>query len=339
MTGQTMLAGALMDIRHMAAVEREIPQPKAGEALIRVTSAGICGSDLGAYKYGGHVPKGTILGHEFSGEVVALGDGVEGVAVGDRVTVNPMQHLLGIFTDGAFAEYVLLPDARLNDSLFLLTESVSDLQGALIEPLAVSLRGINRCGGLSPDTKVVIQGLGTIGLCALLVLRQRGVRNIVAVDAPGVRLDLAASLGATTHALGGSELGDTVAAVHGKPARPGRFGVVDLVVDATGNGQAFNTGLKLLRRHGRMLVLGSYPGEINADINTLVANELEVIGSLAYDEEFPAALRLVETGQIDVLPLVSHHFPLRDISKAFEQSLNAAESIKVIIDVSGSRAG
>ncbi|MFV8817907.1 zinc-dependent alcohol dehydrogenase [Haliea sp. E17] len=327
---QTMLGCSLLAAEQLDLISRPIPKPGAGAVLVRVGVVGICGSDLKMYRSGALVP-GLVPGHEFSGVVAALGEGVQGITVGQRVTVNPMRSLIGIRRDGAFAEYLEVPDARPGHSVFPLPDSVSDDQGALVEPLAVALRGLNR-SHFTPDSRVVLQGLGTIGLCALLLLRQRGVRNILALDRAGMRLDLAEQLGAIPHTLGGGDLNAKVEAVFATRPGSSRTAGVDLVVDATGSEAALAAGVGLLRMGGDLLVLGTYAGEVALDINQVVAKELRLIGSMAYDDEFPAALQLIADG-LDVTALVSHRFPLAQIDRAMAQSLDPAASVKVLVDV------
>lgn len=328
----TMLAGAYLGNGRIEAVEKPQPVPGTGEVLVKVSRAGICGTDMHTYRHGGYTPEGLTIGHEFSGRVAALGEGVTGVELGERVTANPMCDHLGLFRDGAFAEYVIVPNARAGENLFGLPDNIDDEQGALIEPLAVALRGINQIQ-LETDTTMLIQGLGTIGLCALLVARQRGVRNIVAVDLPGSRLELAARLGATTVALGEQDLANTLNEQFGQAE--GLLGgpKLDLVIDATGSEQALATGIDMLAPHGQIVILGTYAAPITVDMTLFVAKELRMYGSLAYQGEFAEALALVASGAVDVRPLVSHRFALAEIDRAFAQQADAAASIKVILTV------
>lgn len=328
-----MLAGVYRGIGDIALQACAIPQPEASGIVVRVAVAGICGSDLKTYQHGGYVPAGIVLGHEFTGEVVAVGEGVAGIPIGARVTVNPIPALLGLRADGAFAEYVHVPDAIVGESIFCLPDHVDNVQGALIEPLAVALRGINQ-GSVGPESRAVILGLGTIGLCALLALQQRGVKQIIAVDRAGVRLDLAHSLGATVHALGSGDLGDSVHEAFG--VRPGidRQSGVDFVFDATGSDAALAEAVNLLRLGGELVIVGTYPGSVNVDLNQVVGKELRILGSVAYENEFAEACELVAQG-LDVSGLVSHRFPLGQIQQAFEQSLRGDEAIKVLLEPVG----
>jgi threonine dehydrogenase-like Zn-dependent dehydrogenase len=331
-THEKMLGAAYLGVGQVRAESRDIPEAGANDVVIRMHRAGICGTDLHLYQHGGYTPPGTIIGHEFSGVIAGVGANVRGVEVGQRVTANPMQAMLGLAKDGAFAEYMRLPNAQLDGNLFLLPDSMSDDQGALVEPLAVALRGIKHCV-LDENTNVFLQGLGTIGLCALLIARQRGVRKIVAVDRPGVRLDLAKKLGAITHPLGEEGLDDLLKAEFGAAQSMVPAPNVQLAIDATGNEAALNKAIAVVAPLGQILVLGTYTARVAVDMTLMVAKELMLRTSLAYKNEFPEALQLVASGAIDVLPLISHHFKLGDIDAAFQAQSHPESSIKVMLDI------
>ncbi len=164
-----MIAGSYLGAGKIEAIEKPIPRPGPHDVVIRVARAGICGTDIHTHTHGSELAfKGMTIGHEFRGRVSAVGEEVTDIPLGARVTVNPMINHLGLATDGAFAEYVTIPAAALDHNVFLLPDNVNDTQAALVEPLAVVLRGVNR-SSVTPDSRVVIQGLGTIGLCALLI--------------------------------------------------------------------------------------------------------------------------------------------------------------------------
>ncbi len=328
----TMIAGSYLGAGKIEAIEKPIPEPGAQDVVVRVARAGICGTDMHTYTHGSPLAfEGMTIGHEFSGRVAAVGEKVADIPVGARVTVNPMINHLGLATDGAFAEYVTIPGAALNHNVFLLPDEVSDTQAALVEPLAVALRGVNRAS-LTPDSRVVIQGLGTIGLCALLVARHRGVRDIVAIDADGCRLQLAQELGARTLALGDERIDEQLLAIFGEA--PGLIPSpnIDVVLDATGNEAALNSAISRLAPQGEVLILGTYTQPISVDMTMCVAKELSIITSLAYQDEFPEAITLVASGELALEKLVTHEFALADIDKAFVQQGIARDAIKVMIN-------
>ena len=333
MTTDTMLAGVYLGPKNISAVSRPIPKADKGEVIIKIARAGICGTDVHTYLHGGFMPEGTTLGHEFSGHIVEIGEGVIGYNLGQRVTANPMSENIGLFADGAFAQYLRLPNAALNKTLFAIPDSLSHDLAALIEPLAVALRGVKHCT-LNSDSNILIQGLGTIGLCALLIAKQHGIKNIVAIDQQGPRLALAKSLGAKTVALGEEDLASVLTQHFGEQQSIIPGPKLDAVIDATGNEVALGQAINLLSPQGQLLVLGTYPAPINVDMTFFVAKELRMIGSLAYQDEFAEALALIADGAVDVSPLISHHFALKDIDQAFAKQADPINSIKVMLDIS-----
>ena len=227
------------------------PAPADGQALIQVSECGICGSDLSSFKGGLGTRPGQVLGHEFSGTVLAA-PGVEGLSDGDRVTVRPLTpcghcerclagdvHLceagrgddIGYGVSGAFADRVLVPRALVGQTVFKLPDAVSDRAGALVEPLAVALRAA-RLAEPQPGDVAVVFGLGIIGLGAVHWLKSMGASTIVAADPSELRRERALALGADVVVDPGSE--STVAAVAAITG-PGLYGAgarADVVLDA-----------------------------------------------------------------------------------------------------------
>jgi (R,R)-butanediol dehydrogenase/meso-butanediol dehydrogenase/diacetyl reductase len=337
----TMLVGAYLGAGNIVPRQRDIPRANAGDIIIKVMCAGICGTDMHSFRHGGFMPEGMTIGHEFSGVVTEVGDGVEGITPGLRVTANPMVDHIGLFADGAFAEYVRIPNAKLDHSVFTLPDSIDFEQGALIEPLAVALRGIKQCQ-LDDSSHVLVQGLGTIGLCVIMLARQRGVKKIVAVDRAGPRLALAEKLGAIPHELGSDGLEQLLADQFGVCGGMLPGPKLDLVIDATGSEAALAQAINLLQPRGQLLVLGTYPKPITLDMTFFVAKEIRMFASLAYEQEFPEAINLlaeaaldessVDMASIDIASLISHRFSLQHIEQAFQRQADPTDSVKVLLD-------
>ena len=170
------------------------PRPGSKDVVVKVKACGICGSDLTYIKIGGIIraPGGTTpIGHEAAGEVIAVGDDVSGVSVGQRVVINPMLTPSDIGSggpEGAFTEELLVRDARVGDSLLPIPDDLPYEIAALTEPLAVAMHGVNRAEA-KPGDKVVVFGCGPIGLGMVLWLVDRGVTDVVALDLAPERLD------------------------------------------------------------------------------------------------------------------------------------------------------
>lgn len=179
----------------------EVPRPTPGprDVLVRVVVCGICGTDLGYLATGGLRGSGEQpmpLGHELSGVIGSIGDEVEDLRPGMRVVVNPDDDAIGNGgPEGGFCHTVLVRNARSGRNIHLVPDNLNLELAALVEPLSVSLHGVNRAR-VKPGSKVVVYSAGMIGLGVLFNLRRRGVRDIVVVDRQEFRLDLARRLGA-----------------------------------------------------------------------------------------------------------------------------------------------
>jgi len=342
-----MRAAVLRAPRALRVERVEPPVAGPGEALVRVTAAGICGTDYRIWTGERSVRYPLTPGHEFVGEVVGVGAGVSGIRTGDRVAVEPnwgcgscdlcrdgqgnvclQRTAVGIDRDGGFAELVALPEracwpapAGLDEDRLLLTE-----------PLAVVVRAVGRAAPRAGETAAVV-GAGTLGLLALQVLRSRGCRVLV-VSRSDRRLSLARALGAeATVALGA---GDAVAAARALSGRDG----VDLVVETAGTAAAveFTLGAVGFVRPGGRVVLTGLPHEpARVEVFWLVRREIDVRGSMIYQGEFGEALALLARGAVDVTPLLTHRFPLEAIEDALEAH-RRPEAIKVAVFPGGAGA-
>ena len=310
--------------------ERDKPVPGPNQVLIRVRRCGICGSDLHAYK-GKHpdfiIP--VVPGHEFSGDVVEVGEKVEGIKVGDRVVVEPLVtcgkcrfckrgeyhrctslKVLGAQTDGAFAEYIAV-DSKW---VYKLPSELSYEEGAMIEPLAVAVHAVKRALPLGEN--VLILGAGTIGLLTLQVARAFGAINTIITDLVDWKLEFAKKLGATVAVNPDKEdLGKIVNKV------TGGYGV-DTSFEAVGHNVTLNQALEYTRKGGKVVIIGVFEKprtEIN--VMNIVNKELNVYGSLVYNWDFETAINLVKTGKVNVKDLVSDVIRLEDIKQGFERML------------------
>jgi (R,R)-butanediol dehydrogenase / meso-butanediol dehydrogenase / diacetyl reductase len=331
----------------------EPPAPGKGEVKIKVFQTGICGSDLHEYDAGPifipteelHPLTGRkaplILGHEFSGEVVEVGQGVTNVRVGDRVAPDAAQHcgvcymckvnryslceklaFTGLMTDGSFAEYVNVPAY----TCYKLLPEISNEAGALVEPLAVGIHAIRQGKLLQGDTVAVV-GTGTIGLVTIQAARAAGASKVFAIELSKDRKEKAKGLGAIV--LDPTET-DVAAEIQDQTEGQG----VDVAVECIGKAATVNTGIQCAKRGGKIVVVGIFekPGEIN--YNDLVFQEKEIIGSLAYYGEFDSAIALLADGRIKAEPLITGKIKLDDIvENGFEELLKNRESnIKILVE-------
>jgi 2-desacetyl-2-hydroxyethyl bacteriochlorophyllide A dehydrogenase len=314
-------------------------RPEPGEVIVRVTAAGLCGTDYEIWSGARPVAYPRIMGHELVGRVEAAAPDVTRVRPGELVVVEPnyscgdcplcregnrnlclSRTTIGINADGGFAELVRAParccwrasaDAA-RDSLLL------------AEPLAVVVRAVAR-GAPHPGETAAIVGAGTLGLLALQVLRARGARVMV-TSRSRRRFALAAELGAqATHAAADGALAEAARRFSGREG-------VDLVVETAGTAEAVNHALELVRPGGRVVLTGLPHEPTSVSFFSVVRREVTVTGSMIYQDEFPEALRLVATGAVRTTPLITHRFGLDRIGEAFAAHADPG-SIKVALEI------
>ncbi|MFQ5898652.1 MAG: zinc-binding dehydrogenase [Candidatus Methylomirabilia bacterium] len=332
-----MKAAVLYAPRDLRVEPTTAPEPALGEVLVRVRAAGLCGTDYRIWSGDRPVRYPLIMGHEFIGDVAAIGEAVESIKPGDRVAVEPnyscgscrlcqdgnrnlcaRRTAVGIDVHGGFAHLARVP-AR---CCWAAPSGLSDEQLLLTEPLAVVVRAVAR-GEVESGATAAVLGVGTLGLLALQVLRARGAR-VLAVGRTHRRLDIARELGAeVTHALAagpGSEVAKSFA---------GREGV-DIVVETAGTPEAAAHAIELVRPGGRVVLTGLPHEPSRVHFFGVVRRELTLVGSMIYRDEFPEAMRLLRDGAVSVGPLVTHKFPLEAIEEAFTAH-RQPDSIKVAV--------
>lgn len=327
--------------------EVDQPVPNEHEVLIKVHNIGICGSDIHAY-YGKHpyIHLPVIQGHEFSGEVAALGPGVQGFAVNERVTVVPMLHcrhcpncergdynrcpelqFIGCQTTGAMAEFVVVPD----DKVVSLPEEVDYEAGALIEPLAVGVHGVT-IGGIKKGDRVVIIGAGTIGLMTLLAAKAMGAKSVLQTDLDDKKLALARELGADfTCNVTKKSWWEVMSESYGSNG-------ADVILECVGSPQAIQEAVQYASRGARIIIIGVFTTEIPLNVGFIQDHELELKGVVGYTiKDFKTALLLIQKGNIQVDPLkilIMKRFPLQKVKEAYKFiEHNQPSVLKVILEV------
>ena len=294
-----------------------VPEPQLGadEALVRVTLAGLCGTDHRIWTGKRAVRYPRIMGHELVGRLEETGE---------RVVVEPnfscgqcplcqegnrnlclARTAVGIDVDGGFAELIRVP----SQCVWPAPADVADEDLLLTEPLAVVVRAVNRGAPNAGETAAVV-GAGTLGLLALQMLRARGARVLV-VSRTHRRLDLARQLeAAEVHALNEGPLAAAACRFSGREG-------VDLVVETAGAAEAVTQALELVRPGGRVVLTGLPHEPTRVPFFSVVRREVTLIGSMIYQDEFGEALRLIASGAVKTRLLVTHHFKLDTIRDAF----------------------
>jgi len=326
-------------------VEKEIkvPIPREGEVLVRIKAVGVCGSDAHYYKTGKIgdfvVKEPLILGHESAGEIVEIAEGVEELKVGDRVALEPgvpcrkckfckagrynlcpnIKFMATPLIDGAFTEYVGHPA----DFCFKLPSSVSYDEGAMFEPLSVGLWAAEKAD-LKPEDKVAILGAGTIDIMTLQGIIGSGVIDVTVFDVIPFRLNVAQRIGAKS-----------IVDAKEKNVFEQYNNRFDVVFETAGSRVTTHNTVNLVKRGGKIILVGMpSQDEVALNINRMISKEIRISTIFRYANMYPRALSLVSEGKIELKPLISKHFKLCELQKAFEYVINNRDKIlKVIIDV------
>jgi len=328
--------------------EVETPEIGAGEVLVEVGANTVCGTDvriLRGEKTTGIYPP-SILGHEFAGRIAAVGDRVEGYEVGAPVGMSPtipcrrcfyckrdMENVcanwkaMGYEVDGGLSQYVRIPaDAVEAGCLFAAREDIPHEQLALTEPLSCCVHG-QRLSRVGLDDTVLVMGAGPIGLFHLQLALQAGARTVIVSEPSEERQSFARNLGAHVTVDPENEVLAVVVAEH-----TDGFGM-DVVLICIGMPGLVNQAFELARKGGRINVFAGLANEGWAEVeaNLIHYNQLQVTGVTgARRSDYEVALRLIESGHVDVSNMVTHRFPLEEANEAIETSAGG-EGIKVAV--------
>lgn len=319
----------------------ECPMPGVGESdvLVKVHSAGICGTDIHIL-HGEHIVRYPVIpGHEFSGEVVETGSQVRNVQVGDRVTVDPniVDHTcffcrrgeinlcenltaVGVNYNGGFAEYCSMPAVQ----AYKIPDSVSLDEAAMAEPLACSIHGIDRAN-IVPGDDVVILGAGGIGLMMVQLARIAGAKNIIISEPDKKKREMAGSMGAN------AEIDPLTQDVKDEVFRLTDVGA-DVVIESAGRMETAELAVTLARRGGTVLQFGVVSPDKMVKINPydVFFRELTIRGSFVNPFTHARAVELLASKQMNVTPLVTHRFSIDRIAEALETA-QSRDAIKVFI--------
>jgi len=345
-----MLAAVLHGIKDLRVEERPVPELALGKVLLRIRRAGICGTDVHYFEEGrfGQFAMSApfILGHEITGEVVAVADGVTQPTVGQRVVVNPAfqcgqcdycrsgrgnlcrrVRMLGSAstkppTNGAFSEYLLIGA----EQCFPIPAQMDDGLAAMMEPFAVALHALRRAGSVA-GKQVIVTGGGPIGLLTVIAARAYGATTIALSDPVAERRQIALAVGADSvlDPMDAS-LKDRVAALTGDG--------FDMLFEASGAPPALKQAFELVRRGGTLVQIGVFSApEIALPVNQLLVRELQFIGSFRYGNVWEEAIRVVAAGRVNLQPLISRVFPLKQAPEALALACAKTGVVKVQLDL------
>lgn len=337
---KAIVAHAAKDLR---IEDFNMPAPAPGEVLVRMERGGICGSDLHYYNHGGfgsvRLREPMILGHEVSGRIAALGDGVSGLREGELVAVSPSRpcfacayclegrhnHCIDMrfygsampfpHVQGAFREY-MTADTR----QCVRADGLTPGEAAMAEPLSVVLHAARRAGDLM-GKRVLVTGCGPIGQLAVMVARAAGAGQVVATDVMPFTLQKARNVGADA----AHDVAEKPDALERYTAKKGHF---DVMFECSGVAAALSSAIPALRPGAVVMQLG-LGGDMTLPVQAMTAKEIELRGSFRFHSEFFTAVAMMQGGRLDVTPLITQTLPLEDAVAAFDLASDRGQAIKV----------
>ena len=326
---------------------REIPVPEvaAGEILVRVQMIGICGSDIHVY-HGKHpfTSYPVTQGHEISADIVAIGEGVEGFHVGQKVTIEPQcvcgkchpcrtgkynlceeLKVMGFQTTGIGSTYFACPASKVTP----LPDEMDFMSGAMIEPLAVAVHAVRRFSEGIEGKKVVVLGAGPIGNLVAQTAKGMGAAEVMITDVSDYRLALAARCG-IDHTANTKNIDFNTAMIE-------KYGPdkADVIYDCAGNNITMNQAIRCARKGSTIILVAVFADMGNVDLAVLNDHELDLNTSMMYrHEDYVKAIELVNEGKINLKELQSKVFPFGQFKQAYEYiDANRETTMKVLINV------
>jgi len=327
-----MKAALLIEPRKLVITDAPTPAPGPGDVLIRVLLGGICGSDHTLYHGRFGVPMPVIPGHEAIGRIEEIGDGVSGLAVGQRVTIQPnfscgscalcraghknicpSKVRLGVDTNGVFAELVKAPA----DYVWPVPEGLEDDVAVFTEPLAVTVHAMKICAPQVGD-RTLIFGAGIMGLLSLQLAAAKGA-EVTACDIVESRLEMAKQLGAS-RVIGTKEPVESF------------YDAFDVIYETSGAPGALDQVIRLAAPLGKIVIL-SLPGKDHpVPTDLIVRKELQIMGSLIYTNEFPESMDILKSGKIKTDLLNTGKLSLNELDNALRE-FTSPERLKMLVEI------
>jgi len=324
--------------------EIPVPGPAENEVLVKIMKIGICGSDIHVY-HGKHpfTSYPVTQGHEVSGRIEALGSAVEGFTVGQKVTIEPQVYcgkcypcthgkynlceslkVMGFQTTGTASEYFAVDASKVTP----LPEELPYSEGAMIEPLAVTVHAVKRFPEYK-GAKACVIGAGPIGILLAQSLKAMGAAKVMITDVSDYRLELAAQVGADyTFNTASRDFNECLLEAFGPDK-------ADVIYDCAGNDITINQAIRSARKGSTIVLVAVFADMARADLAVLNDHELDLNTTMMYrHEDYVDAIRLVQEGKIRLKPLISARFAFKDYLAAYQHiDDNREKSMKVIIDI------
>jgi L-iditol 2-dehydrogenase len=333
-----MRVSVLRGTKDLVVEERPEPVPGPHEVLVRVSSVGVCGSDVHYYEHGRIgsyvVDEPLVLGHEAAGEVVALGESVTRLRVGQRVSVEPgvpdfscRQCLAGRYNlcegmqfyatppiDGAFAELVTAHEQFAHP----VPDTLTDDAAALLEPLSVGLWACRKAA-VGPGTRVLVTGAGPVGLVAAQAALALGAASVAVTDVNPHRLALALDLGVTEAV----DVSDTPVSASGRE--------VDVLLECSGHPAATADAIRAVAPAGTIVLVGMGGDEMMLPVSRIQERELTVTGTFRYAHTWPGAIALAASGRVQLDRLVTGHYGLDQVADALSVTRTDPHAVKPMV--------
>ena len=324
--------------------EVPVPEPGKGQVLVKIMEIGICGSDIHVY-HGEHpfTSYPVTQGHEVSGIVEKLGEGAEGLSVGQKVTIQPQvvcgkcypcRHgkynlceelkVMGFQTTGVASHYFAVDAEKVTP----LPEEMSFDEGAMIEPLAVAVHAIRRAGDVTGQ-KIAVLGAGPIGILVAQAAKGMGAAEVLVTDVSDLRLEKARECGADFCVNTKTKnFGEALTECFGPDK-------ADVIYDCAGNNVTMGQAIQYARKGSTIILVAVFAGQASVDLAVLNDHELDLNTTMMYrNEDYIEAIRLAQEGKIQLKPLISRHFAFQDYLEAYRYiDENRESTMKVLIDV------
>ncbi|MBR2189195.1 MAG: alcohol dehydrogenase catalytic domain-containing protein [Eubacterium sp.] len=319
---------------------KEIPMETCGDndVILKNIYAGVCGSDVTAYKSGGDFMRlfpGMEMGHECVSEVVEVGKNVEGIAVGDRVFPYPIfakDDTKRSGSMGAFSQYIHVPNCKLDHSVYKVDDTISDKVASIIEPFAVG----GQAALLSRPKEgqnAIVYGAGVVGMAAAITLKYLGCDKILIANRSTFRLDIAKELGFEVCSPVQEDIKEKAAAYFG-PA----FGVMgqtfnaDIYIDAIGGTSCFELFQQCGKIQATYTLVGLHHDEMKFHPAMFTYSSWTMQGAGGYsDASVRLAMEIMQSGKFDIEKLITQEYPLEELEDAIKKAMTTSESLKVII--------
>lgn len=313
--------------------DRPVPAPAPGEVQVEITAIGVCGSDVHYYDHGriGEriVTQPMVLGHESAGRISAVGPGVDGARVGERVALEPgvpcgrcRECRAGRYNlcpdvvffatppvDGSMARYVTIAAEFAHP----VPDGLDDVAAAMAEPVSVGIWAARK-GNVRPGDRVLVTGAGPIGLFAAQVARAFGAGGVTVTDVSDARLAVAATLG-----LGAVRADQPLT------------DAVDVLIECSGSSRALAAAMPCVARAGRVVLVGMGEDTVRIDVPLVQTRELWITGTFRYANTYPTALALIASGAVQVAPVVTHEFPIARTEEALLVGRTDPTALKAIV--------